>query len=287
MKPILVTGVPRSGTTWLARLLAHSPGTALAGREPMNPRGRQYALGGTVDGWVRLRRLTPRQRLLLRAAYRGWNPMVYSKYGARQWAAPLPGTRVVVKDPYALLSMPAVAAATGAVPVLVYRHPGAILASYRRVAWQPRLDEVAAIASSPEVRALGLDLPDVPRGSDPITAEEMGAFWSVLHELALADVASSGAVVVAHAELASGGEAAGRALADRLGLHWSAAMAAELTKESPRTSVVASQLHNFDRAPAAVAEEWRSKLSDQEVEAVEQVSAATLARLEAVRFRFG
>ena len=27
-EPILVTGVPRSGTTWLARLLAGSPGTA-------------------------------------------------------------------------------------------------------------------------------------------------------------------------------------------------------------------------------------------------------------------
>ena len=48
MGPILVTGVPRSGNTWLARLLATSPGTAMAGREPMNPRGRQYALGGTL-----------------------------------------------------------------------------------------------------------------------------------------------------------------------------------------------------------------------------------------------
>ena len=27
-RPILVTGVPRSGTTWLARLLAHAPHTA-------------------------------------------------------------------------------------------------------------------------------------------------------------------------------------------------------------------------------------------------------------------
>ena len=58
-RPILVTGVPRSGTTWLARLLAGSPGTALAGREPMNPRGRQYALGGTLTGWARLSDLTP------------------------------------------------------------------------------------------------------------------------------------------------------------------------------------------------------------------------------------
>ena len=285
MQPILVTGVPRSGTTWLARLLAQSPGTALAGREPMNPRRRQYALGGTLAGWTRLTELTPRQRFLLRSAYRGWNPMVYSRFGTRQWAGPLPGTRIVVKDPYALLSMPAVAATTGATPVLVYRHPGAILASYRRVTWQPRLDELARIAAAEEVRALGLGLPDIPAASEPITAQEMGIFWSVLHELALTDVAAAGAVVVSHAELASGGEAAGRALAQRLGLTWSPAMTAELTKESSVGKVSATQLHNFDRAPAAVADEWRAKLSDAETDAIEQVSADTLAKVEVARLR--
>jgi len=285
MRPILVTGVPRSGNTWLARLLALSPGTALAGREPMNPRGRQYALGGSLDGWTRLTDPSPYQRFLLRTAYGGWNPMVFSRFGARQWAGPLPQTRVVVKDPYALLSLRTVAAATGATPVLVYRHPGAVLASYRRVSWSPRLDEVAAIAGTPEVRSLGLDLPEVPQGSTPVTAHEMGIFWSVLMELALADAADTNTLVVSHAELASGGERAGRALADRLQLRWSPAMTAELTKQSSGREVLSGQLHNFDRAPADVAEEWRAKLSDYEIEAVEQVSARALARVEAARLR--
>ena len=118
--------------------------------------------------------------------------MVFSRFGARQWAGPLPWTRVVVKDPYALLSMPAVVAATGATPVLVYRHPGAILASYRRVGWHPRLDEVAAIVAhrGELTTALGLELPVGAVGSEPVTAHDMGAFWSVLHELALADAAT-------------------------------------------------------------------------------------------------
>ena len=135
------------------------------------------------------------------------------------------------------------------------------------------------------MRALGLDLPEVPEGSEPVTAHEMGIFWSVLHELALADAADADTVVVSHAELASGGEMAGRALADRLRLRWSPAMTAELTKESSGSAVPSGQLHNFDRAPAAVAEEWRAKLADDEIEAVEQVSARTLARVEAARLR--
>ena len=60
-RPILVTGVPRSGTTWLARWLAAGAGMALPGREPMNPHGRSYALAGTLTGWVRLSEPTPRQ----------------------------------------------------------------------------------------------------------------------------------------------------------------------------------------------------------------------------------
>src|SRR5680860_1295625 len=99
--PILVTGIPRSGTTWLARLLATASRTALTGREPMNPRGRQYALGRTLDGWTCLQQLSDRQRRAMWTAYHGVNPWVYSKYGRRQWLAPLPWTRVVVKDPYA------------------------------------------------------------------------------------------------------------------------------------------------------------------------------------------
>ena len=284
MGSILVTGVPRSGTTWLARLLAKSPGTALAGREPMNPRGRQYALGKTLKGWDRLTDLTPRQRFLLRTAYRGWNPFVYSRFGLRQWAGPLPGTRLVVKDPYAMLSMPAVARATGAVPVLVYRHPGAILASYRRVEWQPRLDELARIVADDKDNERRRVLPAIPTPGEASAAEEMGVFWSVLHEFALADAATSGAVIVSHTELASGGVVAGRALAERLGLAWSPAMSAEFSKESSGHQADPTQLHNFDRAPAAVAEEWRSKLGGEDIECIEKVASETLAKVEAARF---
>lgn len=288
MQPILVTGVPRSGTTWLARLLAHSPGTALAGREPMNPRGRQYALGGTLDGWVRMQRPSPRQHFLLDTAYRGWNPMVYSRFGTRQWAAWWPGTRLIVKDPYAMLSMPAVAAATGAVPVLVYRHPGAVLVSYRRVGWQPKLDEVASIARSAGLHDLDLSALQKAVPGRPVTAEELGVFWAVLHELALADAASCGALVVSHAELASGGDLAGRTLANRLGLAWSPAMSSELTKEASTVtsaSVVTTRLHNFDRSPAAVADEWRTKLLDADTEAIERVTADTMAKVDSARLR--
>lgn len=284
--PILVTGVPRSGTTWLARWLAGSPGAALAGREPMNTRTpRQYALAGTIDGWARITHPTAKQVRALRLTYRGLHPAVYSRYGFRQWAAPWPGTRLVMKDPFALLSIPAIVDHTGARPVLVYRHPGAVLASYRRMGWEPDLAEVQKLVE--EARAGGgPDLPDLPGPGETSLAEAMGRFWAALHDLALADTAGlDQLVVVSHQELASSGPAGGRTLAERLDLAWTASMEAELDKEGSVKETSPTTLHNFDRAPAQVAESWRAKLSADDVETIERVTAPTRAALDGVRLR--
>lgn len=280
-RPILVTGVPRSGTTWLARWLARGDGMALAGREPMNPRDNQYALASTLDGWARLTELSRRQRVALRLAYRGANPWVYSRYGIRQWAAPLPRTRLVIKDPFALLSVPVVTRHTGALPVVVYRHPGAVLASYRRMGWRPDVAEVQALVAG--ARATGaVDLPDLPASPEVSPAELMGRFWATLHDLALFDIDRTGTdvVVVAHHEVASSGLAGGRLLAARVGVPMSRQMELELARESGSAHESASALHNLERSPASVAEAWRATLDRDEVEVIERVTEETRQRLD-------
>ncbi|MDN5767703.1 MAG: sulfotransferase [Humibacillus sp.] len=280
--PILVTGMPRSGTTWLARQLAYSQGTALTGREPMNPRGNQYGLGHTLPGWSRLTSPTPKQRRLLRLAYRGLLPSVYSRYGLRQWAAPLPWTRIVVKDPFAVLSVPAVVEATAATVVLVYRHPGAILSSYRRMGWTPDLAEIATILP------VGPPCPDLDE-VDPVV-DEMGRFWDALHRAALEDVAATpGVLVVSHEDLASGGtEALARltAACDLTPKTQPAApsrSAASATDASENTGASETRLHNFNRKPTEVAHAWRTRVTDAEVAVLEHHAAATLETLDRVK----
>lgn len=270
-RPILVTGVPRSGTTWLARQLALAPGTALAGREPMNPRGSQYGLGGTLSGWTDLDRPSGRQRLALRTAYAGLNPLVYSRYGTRQWAAPLPGTRVVVKDPFALLSLTAIQEATGATAVVVVRHPGAVLASYRRMGWTPDLEELDPISR----RVLGADRGLSPSG-DPAT--DMGRFWAALHDLAIPGIDATGALVVFHEDIATGGSDAARLLFAALGLTMTAKVEQGWATERSGAAD-ASRLHNFDRDPRAVATGWRAGLDDAELATLDRTAGSTLAEL--------
>lgn len=283
---MLVTGVPRSGTTWVARQLAGASGAALPGREPMNPRGRQYALGATLTGWSRLTRVTPRQRRALVSCYAGVNAKTFSRYGIRQWAAPLPGTRVVVKDPFAVLSVRTIHEVTGAIPVLVYRHPAAVLASYRRMGWGADYDEVSAL---PDFVAASPD--PVPGVDDEV--REMAEFWRFCNLTALRDLDEIGVgVVVAHAEVAAGGDASLRRLGQAVGLRIAAtpgdspARTGAAPAPRPDAAAEARVLHDFHRDPAGVAEEWRRWVAADEVAQMESIGGDVLAMLEERRLSF-
>lgn len=283
--PILVTGVPRSGTTWLARLLAHAPGTALAGREPMNPRGRQYALAGTLDAWTQLELPTPRQRRALRATYLGLNPRTYGKFGRSQWRGPLPGTRIVVKDPFAMLSVPCITHITGATGVQLYRHPGAVLASYRRMGWRADLEEMApfgdAAASAGDMVA-ELFAADHASISD---TDAMGVFWSILSTIALDGMARTpSTIMVAHHEVAAGGEPAVTRLFDELGLTFSDQVRAEINRAGSEGDG-AGDLHRFDRNPAEVAQAWKKHVTPEDVARIELITEPVRARVEDSRLQ--
>jgi hypothetical protein len=285
-RPILVTGVPRSGTTWLARQLANASGSSMTGREPMNPHGKQYALGGTIDAWARIVDPTPKQRRVMRAAYRATTPLVYGRYGHRQWAAAMPWTRIVVKDPFAMLSISGLYAATSMLPVLVYRHPGAVLASYRRMGWSPDLGEIEA--ALPET--LSADPHEHDIHADPVAA--LAWFWVTLNQVALDDLRRvPGAVVVSHTELASGGPSAMRVLYAACGLGWNdrieaavrSAGSGEARSPKARVNAKGKTLHELGRSSTDVAEAWRSKVSAEDLQTLDEIAGPTLAALESAR----
>lgn len=268
--PILVTGLPRSGTTWVARLLAQSPRTAMLGREPMNPRGGQFALGGRLTSWVRLDDRDAGLLRTLRRVYTGRDPRVFGKYGVNQRRVLTPGCRVVVKDPFALLSIHTVAEATGAVPVLVYRSAAETLSSYRRMGWTPDTEEFAALGASPVA-------------DDDVSA--MAEFWSWGYARAVEALTELGAtkrpyVVVSHAELTTAGVPGQNAVRGMLGLDPVEARPAEPTDVS---RVDAGRLHNLDRSAAEVLAGARANVTPAEVTQLQDLTGETWERLESMR----
>ncbi|MEZ5095766.1 MAG: hypothetical protein R2731_06385 [Nocardioides sp.] len=225
----------------------------------------------------------PRQRRALRSTYAGWNPRTYGRYGRHQWRAALPGTRVVVKDPFAMLSAPTIVAVTGARPIQVYRHPGAVLASYRRMGWRPDLDEIAdlvpvAADHRPELAALwatGAErCPRQPgwRCSGPCSSSSSST-----------TPRAPGTVLVPHADLAGGGLPAVRALFAELGLEPTDDTARVMSGGDRPAPTSGSELHRLDRRPEEVAESWRRHLEPAEVAEIEELAGPVLAELDAGR----
>lgn len=268
-RPILVTGVPRSGTTWLARSLAAAPGTSMPGREPMNPRGKQFALGDRLDSWVRREAFSREEATALRRCYAGREPRTYSRYGVRQWRAPLPTTRVIIKDPFAVLSLAAVVIETQAVPVLIYRHPAAVLASYRRRGWTADTEELVALGA--------------PATDGDSEAEAMAVMWAWLHQIALADLDRAGdGVIVSHSAMSSGGASAMSCLASRLGL---AQSTPKPTGRRLARRSGAGQLHDFTRSSAALETGWQARVTPAEVDLLTAAARPVWDELETRQLR--
>jgi hypothetical protein len=273
-RSFLVTGLPRSGTTWVARLLAQSRGAAMLGREPMNPREGQFALGGRLDGWARLENPDPGAVRVLRRVYAGREPRTYGRYGVRQWRCAAPGTALIVKDPFALLSIKGVSDSTGAIPVVVFRSAVETLSSYRRMGWTP---------DAAEFRALGATMDD----EDDVAA--MAQFWSWGYERALESLealATGGrtTVVISHADLTAAGVPGQNLLRRALGLD-PVEGATGATDDAPAASrrVDPERLHNFDRTPEEVLAGGRAQVDPAEVSRVEGLTAETWSRLEAAK----
>lgn len=249
----------------------------------MNPRGRQWALGGTLQGWTRLTYPSNRQIRALHRAYRALTPAVYSRYGSRQWQAPFPWTRLIVKDPFAMLSTSAIHSETGARPVLIYRHPGAMLVSYRRMGWLPDMEELSPIVeqfqlSHPEAAAR---IPRLPAGTPADSALAMAWFWSALYVIAISDIeATPGGIVVSHEVLATDEDTC-RLLHEQLGVPWTSKAEVEFRREDSG-KVDPTRLHNFNRRPADAARSWRGRLSAAEIAELEHATAPVRDLLDAM-----
>jgi hypothetical protein len=232
----------------------------------MNPRGRQFALGGTLTAWTRLDEPTAAQVRLLRRAYAGRELRTFSRYGVRQWAAPLPHTRVIVKDPFALLSLRMVGRLTGALPVVLVRHPAAVLASYRRMGWSPDIDEIVQLGA------------ERPQTDGDVAA--MAAFWSYCYDTALEDLAHlNRGVFVEHERLSLDGSTGIVELASWLGLSDTPRGRTHHVDASVPSRPRTSGLHDFERPPAEIANGWRTVVSDAEIQDIEVATAATRERI--------
>lgn len=303
---ILVTGLPRSGTTAIGGYLGLSSGTAVL-HEPMNAQtglsmiDRQFVIPGTggfseadfdvmLTGLSRLqldykRQTHPRDPLWRKIAARmlGARPRItylrakYLQAGAET---------LIWKDPLAVLVAPEVAQ-RGHDVVVTVRPPLAVAASLTRMKWGGKLDEVAG-----RLQALGRwpagPLPK-PLGADGFSrAENAALLWRAAHR-GLIEAADSypNMRFFSLDHMIAAPEQTLRQLYESLNLPWNTQISARLARdyrpkethdnaEAPK----AMKAHDKNRDVSAANTYWSKVLSEEEVETVRALTAEDWARVQ-------
>jgi hypothetical protein len=133
--PILVTGMYRSGTTWVGAMLA--PAGLWHLHEPFNPNRGLWR-----DELAYARAAVPRPDIdaLVLGLLRGRHRTVLRLPHAGRWFTPLrllpfEPARVLLKDPSAALLAEYLVRRHGMRALVLYRHPAAIVHSFLRLGW--------------------------------------------------------------------------------------------------------------------------------------------------------
>jgi hypothetical protein len=235
--PLLVTGLPRSGTSWAGKMLAAGGGLVYV-NEPLNPQHPpglspgvlnaevshrfQYICRDNEAVWLRAFADTVALRYRFLAELRR-NRSPYdlgrmAKYGTAFTVGRLLGRRALLDDPFALFSAAWFSERLGCRTVILVRDPVALVGSWRRLGWRvdPRelLDQPLLVRDHPAVRRLA------EAGPDPVAAT--AALWSVAREVAESLAAAHpGIRLVSYEDLARDPLGGYRDLYAWCGLPWS------------------------------------------------------------------
>ncbi|GAB4503172.1 MAG: hypothetical protein Fur0043_01640 [Anaerolineales bacterium] len=293
--PILVTGAHRSGTTWVGKMLAANPRVAYLS-EPLNVWHRPGVLGAPVEKWYTYlcaeneAAYLPAFRDTLAFRYGLWREVraLRSRKDVlrmgRDAAIFLRGRlfrqRPLLKDPFAVFSMPWFAARLGCRVVVTVRHPAAFASSLKRLNWpfdfrdllgQPLLmrdwleEDRAAMEAMPADDLIG----------------QAALLWRMIYRVvARTRDLLPPLIIVRHEDLSRDPLPGYRALYHSLGLDFTPqvertilnASSAENPKELPQKQVHAVKLDS-----RANLDNWKKRLSADEIERVRQVCGEVAA----------
>jgi sulfotransferase family protein len=306
--PILVTGMPRTATSWVGKMLEAS-GALVYVNEPLNPQhppGRspgvlraevthafQYISEDNERDWLPAFRDTVRLRFHplaeVRRNHAPYDLLRALKYTAGFTLGRLRGRRALLDDPYAVFAAPWLARRVGCQVVVTVRDPVATVSSWRRLGWTPRLAELLAQPALVRDR-LGRFVPDL-RAALAADGDGDGGVGpaSLLWRVIYGTVAGyrdelPGLEVVRHEDLSADPVPAFRALYGRLGLPFGpdaerailAATSAGSGGGAMRWSVSGGGVSKTaarrldSRANLQV---WRERLTEEEVARIRELTA--------------
>jgi hypothetical protein len=290
LTPILVTGAHRSGTTWVGKMLAADALTAYIS-EPLNVLHRPGVFHTKVDCWYQYiceeneNRFLPAFEELLEFDYNLWDEIrsLRSRKDFLRMGRDflifynglMRGQRMLMKDPFAVFSMPWFARRLHCKVVVTVRHPAAFASSLKRLNWpfdfQDLLNQPLLMRDhlEPDRRAMESMKPDDVIG-------QAALLWKLIYRSVHATRAQHpDFIIVRHEDLSHDPLPGYRALYKTLDLDFTRRVEKIIlnssSSENPKESSK-NKVHGYKLDSRASIDIWKKRMSVEEIERVREIT---------------
>jgi sulfotransferase family protein len=281
--PILVTGAHRSGTTWVGRMLAADANTTYIS-EPLNVLHRPGVFRAKVSHWYQNicdeneKEFLPAYEELLDFDYHLWSE-IRSIRSRRDFLrmgrdflifynGSLHGQRILLKDPFAVFSLPWFAKKLNCKVVVTVRNPGAFASSLKRLNWnfdfkdlldQPLLMRDHAGDCRDEMRSIKAD--DV--------IGQASLLWKIIYRsVHTARELIPDVIIVRHEDLSRDPVSGYRDLYSKLGLDFTHKVEETILNSSSSENpaeLSRKKVHSVKLDSRANMDNWKKRLTEEEI----------------------
>ena len=284
--PILVTGAHRSGTTWVGRMLAADANTAYVS-EPLNVLHRPGIFRAKVSRWYQYicdeneKEFLPAYEELLDFDYHLWGEIrsIRSRKDFLRmgrdflvfYNGSLHGQRALLKDPFAVFSLPWFAKRLNCKVVVTVRNPGAFASSLKRLNWsfdfkdlleQPLLMRDHAGEYQDEMRSMKAD--DV--------IGQASLLWKIIYRsVHAARELNPDFIAVRHEDLSRDPVSGYRDLYAKLGLDFTHKVEEIILNSSSSENpaeLSRKKVHSVKLDSRANVDNWKKRLPEEEIERI-------------------
>lgn len=295
-RPILVTGMPRSGTTWVGRMLC-AGGAAGYLHEPFNLAKAPGMLHLPAQHWFEYvcaeneELYLSRIRALLRFRYPLAREVTRCRTRAElRWTVDMwrcfrasRGRRPLAKEPYAVFSAEWFGDRLGSDVIVTVRHPAAVVASWKRLGWNvdfgQLLDQPLLVRD--RLRGFVHEL-EAARAAEPNVVVRVALLWRLIYSVVSEYCDRRPAFrVVRQEDLSRDPLGEFRRLYEAVGLPFTSEAAEAVTTSSARTNpkeTTTEDPHQTQLDSAANLEAWRSRLTADECARIREITEETARR---------
>jgi hypothetical protein len=299
IRPILVTGMHRSGTSWLGVTLAAGGGLTNIG-EPLNVLNRQTILPSCVPLWYthihegNEGNYLPYYEDAIAFKLHPLNDVRRMRFGSprdpfrvgKQWASFLVGRlqnrRLLIKDPFSVFSIDWFVRRLSCQVVVVVRHPLAVISSLKRNDFTfdfSNLRQQPSLMDGP-LRDFRSQI-DVALASPDDVVGNGALLWRIIYEIVAGQLNSENVVMVRHEDLSREPLDEFSRLFQKFDLQWSSnvrdAILASTDQMNPTELPSRNPFQTRVNSRANLTN-WKHRLDDTDVERVLEITQPTLSR---------